>query len=329
MILLITNKNDVTTDLIVNKLNNLHHPYYRLNTEDLFHFSGTTIELSNNIISCMIKDYFKDHELDLTRITAVYFRRPGTPNVRNDSLTIGEQNLVQIESQYALEGIYKVLDSKLWVSPIYSIREAENKIYQLLIAQELGFHIPDSMITTSQKDAIEFMEKYRSGCVIKPIKSGRVDDGPHHKLIYTSFLGDEHINYLDGISGCPSYFQEKIDKRADIRATIVGNNVFAAILHSQENDESMIDWRKAGDRGIRMERYELPANITELCINLVKRLNLKFGAIDLALDLNGGYVFFEINPNGQWGWIEKALEYNISGALIRLLLGEEPIDGMA
>jgi len=51
----------------------------------------------------------------------------------------------------------------------------------------------------------------------------------------------------------------------------------------------------------------------------VKFLNLNFGAIDLILNEYGEYVFLEINPNGQWAWIEKLLDFNISGAIVNLL----------
>lgn len=56
------------------------------------------------------------------------------------------------------------------------------------------------------------------------------------------------------------------------------------------------------------------------CINLVKDLNLRFGAIDLVCDLDGDYWFLEINPNGQWAWIENQTKLPIASSIVDELL---------
>jgi glutathione synthase/RimK-type ligase-like ATP-grasp enzyme len=38
---------------------------------------------------------------------------------------------------------------------------------------------------------------------------------------------------------------------------------------------------------------------------LVKKLGLEFGALDLIVTPDNEYVFVEINPNGQWAWIQQ------------------------
>ena len=57
----------------------------------------------------------------------------------------------------------------------------------------------------------------------------------------------------------------------------------------------------------------------EQCITLLKILNLRFGAIDFILDTAGNFTFLEINPNGQWAWIEKRTGYEISNEIVNLL----------
>lgn len=51
--------------------------------------------------------------------------------------------------------------------------------------------------------------------------------------------------------------------------------------------------------------HELPAAIAEQAIALVRALGLRFAGIDLILSREH-YVFVELNPNGEWGWLEKA-----------------------
>jgi glutathione synthase/RimK-type ligase-like ATP-grasp enzyme len=48
-------------------------------------------------------------------------------------------------------------------------------------------------------------------------------------------------------------------------------------------------------------------------------LKLTFGAIDLIETLDGNYVFLEVNPSGQWLWIDDKLSLGISDAIAHWL----------
>lgn len=318
MILLITNKDDVTTDFVVNRLNKIGEPYYRLNTEDLVSSVGVNFDIGED--EYMLIDHQRNQKLSLSSVKSVYYRRPGLPEINAGSLSEGEVEFIRREIAYVLEGIYKILSNRFWISPVAFIREAENKIYQLLVARDIGFEIPKSLITTSQDKAEAFLKGLRGDCVIKPIRNGKVDDPGKPMVVFTSLITDDDIGLLDGVNDCPTYLQSKIEKAADIRVTVVGKRVFPAKIFSQEFQETMIDWRKGENAKIKHERIELPPEIEGKCIELTERLGLHFGAIDFVLDKGMRYVFLEINPNGQWGWIEKRLGYDISGEIVNLLL---------
>lgn len=318
MILLVTNKDDVTTDFIVNRLNKLRERYYRLNTEDLVTTVGVNLDISNN--EYMLIDHRKNKVISLSSIKSVYYRRPGLPRMNDAFLSKGEVEFVGRELTYLLEGIYKILNDRFWISPVPSIREAENKIYQLLLARDIGLEIPKSLITTLQGNAVSFWHKVQEKCVIKPIKGGRVNNLDNPMVIFTSLITADDIGILDGVCECPTYLQNKVDKLADIRVTVVGERVFPAIIYSQEFQETTIDWRKGENIALRHEKVKIPSDIERKCIELTKRLNLHFGAIDFVLGKDSRYVFLEINPNGQWAWVEKRLGYDISGAIVNLLL---------
>ena len=69
--------------------------------------------------------------------------------------------------------------------------------------------------------------------------------------------------------------------------------------------------------------HVLPNNIKKMCIELTRKLNLNYSAIDMILDENNDYVFLEINPNGQWAWIENKLQFPISKKIVDLLVEGE------
>jgi len=313
-VLLITNKGDVTTDFIVKKLSEKKIDYYRLNTEDLLSKNSLSFDFDKNIFSLFDKE--KNVEINLHDIKSVYFRRPLMPHINEEYLSSGEKAFVLNEITFYIEGLYKILKDAFWISSVFSIREAESKIFQLQIAKELGFKVPKTLITNHITSAKNFIKD--SSLIVKPIKTGIIEDQNESKLVFTSMFNKE--SDLTRITSCPTYFQDFIDKEADIRVTVVGNNIFPALIHSQEFSETMVDWRNGENLKLKYDRIDLPDYLKDLCIDLTKKLKLNFGAIDFVRDKEGNYFFLEINPNGQWAWIEKQLNYNISEAICNMLI---------
>lgn len=316
MILIITNKDDITSDLIVNGLNNQKIEYYRLNTEELG--SSVYINFDFRRERFLLSDRKKGCEINVDKINSIYFRRPKLPNMGKAIVSSGIVSFVNNEYSFLLEGLYKILRNKYWISPVYSIREAENKIFQIVLARELGFIVPDSLITSVPSKAKLFLEKHPAS-IVKPIKSGCVDDEAMAQVIFTSRITNRNKQDINRIECCPTYFQNEIQKEYDIRATIVGKKVFAARIDSQSFKETITDWRKGENVLLKHEAFKLPASIEKKCLSLLKYFKLEFSAIDLILNKRGEYVFLEMNPNGQWAWIEKRLGVDISGEIINHL----------
>jgi len=318
VILIITNKNDVTTDLVVNELNNRKENYYRFNTEEL----GVSIDVNLNLTqnTYFITDNKKGISVDLGEVKSVYYRRPELPDFKGIQLKEGEKQFWCNEIYYTLEGLYKILRHKFWISPVFAIREAENKIYQIILAQELGLKVPFSLVTTVPNEARNFIKTNNNNCIIKPIKVGLIKDRDNPQIIFTNKLGQEQINSIDRISNCPTYFQDNIQKSADLRVTVVGNQVLSAQINSQVYEDTKIDWRNGDNIRLKYSSIELPIALKQKCLELTKRLSLNYGAIDFVLDENGEFIFLEINPNGQWGWVDKRLNLGIGNAIVDLLM---------
>ncbi|HTT93637.1 MAG TPA: hypothetical protein VMF55_03135 [Solirubrobacterales bacterium] len=152
----------------------------------------------------------------------------------------------------------------------------------------------------------------------KPLRLGRLFHQGEEKLFLTSVVekgqledfGEDRETYL---------LQAQVDKRLDIRVTVIGDRCFATEIESQVDPESVVDWRHGGT-DLAHSPHELPDEIAGLCLDLCAGYGLRFGAIDLALRPDGGYSFFEVNPNGQWAWIEQLTGAPLSSALADLLL---------
>jgi glutathione synthase/RimK-type ligase-like ATP-grasp enzyme len=314
-ILVLTNKRDITSDFIVQNLSDLGVPFYRLNTDEI----GNTIRLSFDVINneYLIYDSARDIIVNLLQIKSVYFRRPEIL-VHSKDLTTGEKNFIRSELSFTLEAIYKILGNAFWVNTVDAIRNAENKIFQLMLAKEIGFIIPNTILSSQPNTALSFFSKNDGLCIIKPVKSGLVAGETEEGVIFTSQVHLDRDN-VDRILTCPVYLQNLVPKYADLRVTLIGDKLFCAMIHSQHEEDSKIDWRKAG-HPLQHSAHELPKEIIAKCFELAKKLNLNFAAIDFILDQKNNYIFLEINPNGQWAWIERQLNFNISNEITNLLI---------
>jgi len=317
-VLIISNKSDITTDFIVKELKRRDINFYRLNTEELTKTCFVTLDFGSNLF--LIKDTVLNVEVNLKHISSVYYRRPELPLIDNSELSAGEETFLKNEITYCLEGIYKILRDAYWISPLFAIRQAENKIYQLDIAKSIGFIIPDSIITNDYDKLNYFRERNNHECIIKPIRSGLISDESESKVIFTNTLSGLSFTKAE-FEMSPNYIQQHIRKRGDIRVTMVGNKAYATLIHSQIDVKTKTDWRK-GESELKHSKIKLPDLLKQKCDELMTGLNLRFGAIDFILNETGEYVFLEINPNGQWAWIERKTGYKISEEIVNLLVYE-------
>src|SRR5262249_46875973 len=132
------------------------------------------------------------------------------------------------------------------------------------------------------------------------------------------------LGYAQDVRLCPVIFQAYVPKRVELRVTVVGGRVFAAEIHSQASRRTRHDWRHYDPYQTPHHAHDLPADVEGRCLALTERLGLRYGAIDLVLTPDGRYVFLEINPNGQFLWIEEATGLPISDAVCNVLMAGGP-----
>lgn len=303
MILLVTNKRDITTDYIVRELRKRHLRYYRLNTESLADYECS--------IGYESKDDWRIGNITGPQVSSAYFRRPAPPEYTNSNIE-SENDYIASEWLAFLKSIYARLEGKWFNSPV-KIALAEDKPKQLLLANESGFKVPPGLITNVANDIIQ--KTVNEGLIIKPVRQGLVE-GESEKVIFTSRIPEVTSEHIPAISQVPSIFQQEITKKFDVRVTVVGKRMFPVAIWSQNMKETEVDWRKGGRIDLRHEPIKLPEKIADSCLELTTKLGLSFGAIDLICDQQGNYWFLEINPNGQWAWVENQTNLPIASAIV-------------
>jgi glutathione synthase/RimK-type ligase-like ATP-grasp enzyme len=198
-----------------------------------------------------------------------------------------------------------------WMSHPASIWLAEFKPYQLEVAAGIGIPIPRTIVTNDPVSIRRAFGEF-AGMIVKPTRTGYFVSNGVEQSIYTSQVLKEYLEELESARFSPAIYQELIPKRHDIRVTIVGTDIFAAAIDSQADLTANIDWRRTDDPALTHFRHELPQALKELLLRFMGQLQLTFGAIDLVQKPNGEYIFLEVNPSGQWLWIDDQLDLGIS-----------------
>jgi glutathione synthase/RimK-type ligase-like ATP-grasp enzyme len=210
-----------------------------------------------------------------------------------------------------------------------AVRQAEQKAFQLKLAGDLGFELPPTLITNRPADLVDFYREHDGLIVSKQAATAFPATIGFGMVRFTELVTTRDIAHAQSISYCPMIFQAYVPKRVELRITVVGTRVFAAEIHSQANNRTRHDWRRYDlDRTPHLP-HDLPHDVSAKCVRLVEELGLRYGAIDMIVTPDERYVFVEINPNGQYLWIEHQTGLPISEAICDLLLAEEASAGVA
>jgi pyruvate carboxylase len=131
-----------------------------------------------------------------------------------------------------------------------------------------------------------------------------IRSGERMATLYTHLITEKDQEHLSSVRYGPTLLQELVEKAMDVRVTVIGETLFAVGIQSMLREEARIDFRRAEVYDLPHTIMTLPEDLHLLCVNLVRNFGLRFGAIDLLLAPDGKYFFLEINPNGQWFWLE-------------------------
>lgn len=249
---------------------------------------------------------------DLLDLGAIWWRRPQPYQLSSDVGSMRDRLFAAGECDAAVTGLWASLDVT-WVNDPDADAAANRKPHQLRLAVAEGLRIPRTCMTNDPDVARAFVtaERSRDGRVVYKPFSGTPETWRETRLLD---VDDEA--QLDLVRFAPVIFQEAIPGGIDIRATIVGDEIFAAEIRPS-GQAAEYDFRIEPEAPIIV--HLLPEAVESRLMALMRRLGLSYGAIDLRIDPEGEYVFLEVNPAGQWLFVEVATGQPITAALARLL----------
>lgn len=244
----------------------------------------------------------------LSAVRALYHRRPNPYPTGS-----GEQaaRFAAQENRRGLGGVLGALPGCLYLSHPQAIARAEYKPAQLDAAAQIGLTVPATLITNDPMEAKKFCAEQPA--IYKPLHAGGYEVEGEPAGIWAAPVDTGEID--GAVSHSAHLFQARVPKVADVRAVVVGEQVFSARITAPPG---LVDWR-AAYQNLTYEPVACPDEIRGALTRFLADFGLNFGAFDFAVTADGAWWFLECNPNGQWAWLEDAAGLPITHAIADLL----------
>jgi hypothetical protein len=259
---------------------------------------------------------------DLEKVTAVWFRR---------SYHLGKGLDTMLEKEFitpAMGELQRTFFGMLESLPCFKMerystyRRLDSKEEQLRKAVKHGLRVPPTCISNDPGFVKNFVEQLEEPVITKMQTSFAIHRGQEEHVVFTNEVSEQHLQELDDLRYCPMTFQQKIEKKLELRITIVGRELFAFSIDSKKNEQAQIDWRKEGRTLLNdWKPYELPPMVQAKLLAFMDDYQLNYGAIDMILTPGNELYFLEINAAGEYFWLDELCNNAISQQIAALLLG--------
>jgi len=328
IVLVLASNEDIHADAVISYLYDLKQEVIRIDPSIFWPENSKLIWHIDSSKSCAILNW-NGKIIEASRIKAV-FNRDFSFAKPQDGQEIS--NLLKYaESRAALYGFFRCFEGTYWMNPPWYDEMVDNKPFQYAAALGVGLKVPKTLVTNDPNEFVDFFNTCNRDVIIKQLSEiclieeveypSKYSTEPEQTAygFYTNKVSQEHLENLNEIVNSPCLFQEHIEKKADIRVTVVGDDVFTVLIDSQSCDKTKTDFRKEPFLPIR--NYCLPSDVKQKLLKLMRSWNLQFSACDFVLSLDDELIFLEANVVGNWLWTEKedsVISKTIARKLVRL-----------
>lgn len=323
-ILIVTHSADNTsTQIVINHIIEADGEAIRFDVDRYPLETSLTTSFQNNRWRILLDTGSAVHNLE--DVTAVWYRR---------SFNLGKGLQTVIDQEYlraTIEEVKRTLMGMLEGLNCFHMarhsvyRRLDSKEEQLKVAVRNGLLIPDTCISNKPEQVHAFIQKQERGVITKMQSSFAIYREAEEHVVFTNAVTVDHLQELNTLRYCPMVFQQQVEKKLELRVTIVGREIFAFSIDSQKVANAQVDWRKEGVNMVNdWQPYTLPDEIQTKLLSFMDDYGLNYGAIDLILSPDDQYYFLEVNAAGEFFWLDRLCNHAISRQIAAVLMGTVP-----
>jgi ATP-GRASP peptide maturase of grasp-with-spasm system len=315
---------EVTTSEVVAWIGHLGGTCVRLNGEDLLPGTSYALDLAGTRSTFVVDRGGTRQRLDDVRV--VFYRGratltlPSLAGVDDARLARSLGQFMYGELREMRASAYGHFGDARWFPDPAAV--GLNKIVALRAAQAVGLEIPATLLTTDTAAARRFLAEHGK-VIIKSLSPLAIESEGDAYWAYTEVLTPEDLAAA-GPSIFPCVLQAYAEKQYEIRVFYIGGRSHAMAIFSQLDDQTAVDFRRYNwSRRNRCVPVRLPTELREKIGAFMERVGLSTGSLDIIKRPDGAYVFLEVNPVGQFGFVSAACNYQLEREVARLLMAED------
>jgi hypothetical protein len=268
-----------------------------------------TARLNNTrgVFDTCVSPYFEYEGFTLNDISVFWNRRRAKLSHLAE-LHEADRQFADDECKRYLFGVRDTLSNSAFLINDPRLAErANSKLFQLAEAVNSGFFIPDTLATNNAEELRCFYDEHRGEIIIKPFQANAwLNEATNTAFFsYTNKVTPGLLENELSIQSSPCLYQKMIQKKYEVRVLWMGQSYLAVKINSQSHEKTKNDWR-IDQNNIEYTRISLPLEIESKCRNYMKKLGLATGSFDFMVDMDGDYVFLEINEAGQFLFYEHS-----------------------
>lgn len=242
---------------------------------------------------------------------ALWVRRPQIPRLHPDlsphdhSFVNGELNHL-IKSALITASELSNFTVNHWLRHDY----ISKKPHQLRLAKQLGFAVPETVITNDPQVARRLFSTDRRRWIYKSLIPHIWESKDAGKLFQsqTALVSAEDMKSDFHISSCPLTLQSYVEKSWEARVVVMGSCLIAARIDASDrlhDGQAAVDWRmEVSAANFRVARTDVPGQVGARIRQFMVASGLVFGCFDFVVDPHGNWLFLEVNPGGQFLWMD-------------------------
>jgi hypothetical protein len=221
----------------------------------------------------------------------------------------GQQDLLNRSCAEALLGLLLSSFSGAWVNDPLRTRTAANKLVQSAVAARAGFRVPKTLVSQEPDRIRQFYDELGGQVVVKAVA------GSPRSPLLTQQVRPEHLEDPGPLVAVPALYQELIPGTVHLRINCFGDDVHAVEVRSE-----VLDWR--ADLAVPMSAVPLAPDLRDRVRSVLDDLGLRMGVVDLKVTPDGEPVWLEVNPQGQFLFLQPLVDVDYLEAFSRFLVAE-------
>ena len=320
-LLIVSSKSDVHADAVIHELNGSTIEPVRLNTESFikesqYHF---TWDFSGKL--CNQSLIFHDSLRTANDVKVIWWRKPQDYHPHPEVIDEWAIKYSQDETKSLLFSLPALYPDAKWVNNYYKLRFPSQRINQISVAQKLEIPVPPTLVTNYYQPASDFLKHY-GDCIIKPMGYSGFRHNDHQYACYTRTIDVSTLDlFQESIHLAPVFLQKRISKKAEYRVTLIGRKNFVCRIETEHlsDPDVALDWRVTEPEKLTHVPDSLPESYLAKLHEMLGILGLNFGAFDIIRDNDDVLYLIELNPNGQWYWIEILTGMPMARAMVELI----------